>query len=221
MRIEKQQAINLRHHGWSYSDISRQLNVPKSTLSGWLHNIPYIPNATVQNRISTGRGLYGIRRQYAKQEETEHLRKEGRREVGVMSKRDLWMVGLGLWLGEGSKTLEQIRLVNSSPGIIRLFLRWLREVCELDDNNITVAMHLYPDSDIEKSQEYWATITGLSLDRFRKTQIDRRPNKNMNKSGLSPFGTLHVTVVSNGDSERGVRLFRRLKGWVSGVTDQA
>lgn len=218
MRTDKQKVVTMRQDGWSYSDISHQLGVSKGTLSAWLRDISYSPNATVRDRIKTGQGIYGVRRHEERITEAQDLKIQGQLEVGDVSQRDLWMLGIGLWLGEGSKTLEQIRLVNSDPTIIRLFVRWLKEICELEDNNITLAMHLYPDSVETDCKSYWSNVTGLPLTQFRKTQIDRRLDKKLVKFGKSPFGTLHVTVVSNKNLDRGVRLHRRMMGWVAAAT---
>lgn len=218
MRVDKQKAVAMRHNGWSYGDISQQLGVPKGTLSVWLRGIPYSPNLAVKQRIKKGQEVYGIQRHKERVIETQNLKIQGQLEVGTISRRDLWMLGIGLWLGEGSKTLEQIRLVNSDPIIIRLFIRWLKEICELENNNITLAMHLYPDSVEADCQSYWSKVTGLPSTQFRKTQIDRRLNKKPVKFGKNPFGTLHVTVVSNKNLDRGVRLHRRMMGWVAAAT---
>lgn len=209
----------MRQEGWSYSDISSQLHIPKSTLSGWFKATTYTPNKDVLARIKTGQGTYGIRRHIARMEEVKTLKKQGFEEVGRLSKRDLWMVGIGLWLGEGSKTLEQIRLVNSDPSIIRLFIRWLREICSLEDANITIAMHLYPDSNEQECRQYWMSVTQLPAMQFRKTQVDLRLDKKVSKTGKSPYGTLHVTVASHGNPEHGVKLYRKMMGWVEAVKD--
>lgn len=203
----------------SYTLIHERLGVPKSTLSGWLRNIPYTPNNTVLERIKRGQGAYGIARQKARVIEISQFKEKGIQEIGSLSKRDLWMVGLGLWIGEGSKTIEQIRLVNSDPRVIRLFVHWLREICKLEDENITVAMHLYPDSDPLASMRYWMRITSLPSGQFRKTQIDRRLDKQQQKLGKTPHGTLHVTVASNKNPDRGVRLYRRMMGWIAAIIE--
>ncbi len=220
MRIEKQRAVELRGEGMSYSLISEQLGISKSTLSNWLKDLPYTPNEQVLYRIRRGQGTYGLQRRQMRINEISELNALGIFEVGKISKRDLWMIGLGLWIGEGSKTMEQIRLVNSDPRVVYLFIRWLREICELQDENITIAMHLYPDSDELSSMKYWMDVTKLPKKQFRKTQIDRRLDKKRSKIGKTPHGTLHITVASNHNSDKGVRLYRRMMGWVSGVTKQ-
>ena len=218
MRVEKQRAVELRRKGMSYGLISAQLGVSKSTLSNWLKDLPYTPNKQVLDRISRGQGTYGLRRRQMRIDEISKLKAQGISEVGKVSKRDLWMIGLGLWIGEGSKTMEQIRLVNSDPRVVCLFISWLREICELQDENITIAIHLYPDSDELSSMKYWMNITKLPKKQFRKTQIDRRLDKKQSKIGKTPHGTLHITVASNRNPEKGVKLYRRMMGWISGVT---
>jgi len=202
----------------SYGLISGQLGVSKSTLSNWLKDLPYTPNEQVLSRIKRGQGAYGLRRRQMRIDEISDLKTQGIFEIGKVSKRDLWMIGLGLWIGEGSKTMEQIRLVNSDPRVVHLFIYWLREICELEDQNITVAMHLYPDSDELSSIKYWMNITKLPKKQFRKTQIDRRLDKKRSKLGKTPHGTLHITVASNHNPDKGVRLYRKMMGWISGVT---
>ncbi len=219
MRFEKQTAIALREKGMSYSLISNQLCISKSTLSNWLKDLPYTPNEEVIDRIKHGQGTYGLRKRQIRLDEISELKAKGITEIGEMSKRDLWMIGLGLWIGEGSKTQEQIRLVNSDPKVISLFIKWLREIFELKDENITVAMHLYPDSDELESMKYWMNITKLPKEQFRKTQIDRRLDKKTQKFGKTPNGTLHISVASNHNPEKGVRLHRKMMGWISGVTE--
>lgn len=217
MRTDKHRAIELRKNGMSYSLISNELGISKSTLSNWLKDLPYTPNKQVIDRIKHGQGTYGLRRRQIRIDEISELKTQGIAEIGEMSKRDLWMLGLGLWIGEGSKTMEQIRLVNSDPRVVQLFISWLRKICDLKHENITIAMHLYPDSDELSSMKYWMDITKLPKEQFRKTQIDRRLDKKFIKAGKTPHGTLHITVVSSHSSDKGVRLYRRMMGWISGV----
>ena len=186
-------------------------------MSSWFKDYPYTPNNETLQKAVIGRLEYGQWKTNERLRETELLRVAGKEEIGELTRRDLWMVGLGIWLGEGSKTTEQIRLTNSDPEIIKLWLRWLREICELDDNNIVVHMHLYHDLDEYVCQAYWQRITKLPVSSFRKTQYDTRVVKNTLKRGGLPYGTLHILVVSNGDKNRGVRLYRIMKGWVSGI----
>lgn len=213
----KSAATKLRDDGYSYSFISERLGIAKSTLSNWFRDRPFMPNHDTLQRVKVGQAKYGLARKKQRVQETQTLLDRGLREIGNVSQRDLWMIGLGVWLGEGSKTVEQIRLANSDPAVIKLWLRWLREVCELKDANITARMHLYLDGDEQVCMQYWQAVTGLHTSAFRKTQFDTRSSKATGKKGKLPYGTLHISVIAAGNPEYGVRLYRRMMGWVSAI----
>ncbi len=90
------------------------------------------------------------------------------REIGVITKRDLWMLGLGLYLGEGSKTYEITRVINSDPAIIRLAIRWFKDLCGLRNKNITVAIQLYPDSDAKKCLAFLEQGVEVAIDSIQE-----------------------------------------------------
>lgn len=214
IRLEAQK---LRDSGYSYNMINAKLQVAKSTLSNWFKDRPFTPNKKVVARIKYGPIRSGANKHNRKVEEIRKLLKEGAGEVGKVSRRDLWLLGLGLYIGEGAKTNESVRIINSNPDVIKLSMKWFREICGLSDENITVMMHLYPDNDIEECLRFWRKVTSLSRASFRKTQIDRRGNKSILRKNKLPYGTVHLTVVGAGDPEKGVRLFRRINGWMSGA----
>jgi len=220
MNILKHEAVVLRNRGYSYGMIREELGISKSTLSNWFKDQAYVASDEAILRTTKGRAAYGALKKQQRLREIEALLEKGRDEIGVISERDILMVGLGIWLGEGSKTTEQIRVANSDPRIIKLWIRWLRQVCGLDDNHIVVRMHLYTDSDELACINYWQSITQLPRKCFRKTQYDRRSDKSVIKNGKLPYGTLHVLVRSNGNPEKGVKLHRRMMGWISGILDQ-
>lgn len=200
----------MRARGWSYSVISERINVPKSTLSGWLRDVAYVPNKTVSGRISAGPLKSARVRNAIKLKTIADAKLSADTEIGEMSDRDLLMLGLGLYIGEGSKANESVRIINSDPNTVRLAMRWFRQTLKLENENLRADIHLYPDVDIEQAITYWSNITGLPKDRFGKTQIDRRLDKSERKSNKLMFGTLHITVISNGNKLNGVLLHRRI-----------
>jgi hypothetical protein len=47
----------------------------------------------------------------------------------------LFQLAVGLYIGEGKKRdREQVSLSNNDPRVIRIFLRFLREICGVEDN---------------------------------------------------------------------------------------
>jgi hypothetical protein len=145
------------------------------------------------------------------------MRSIGREEIGQLSKRDFMMFGLGLYVGEGSKAFEDIQIANANPAVIKVMTRWFVEVLNMDLSNITLTMHLYPDNNEKEAKDFWQKTTGLPSGNFRKTYIDVRKNKSKFRKNKLPYGTAYIRIKSNGDPEKGVRLHRKLQGWMQAV----
>ena len=214
------EAEKLRQQGYSYNLIHERLGIAKGTMSYWFKDKPFTPNNEVLERIKNGPGKTGIRRHNQRVKEIQLLKQIGSKELGKLSKRDLWLLGLGIYIGEGAKTTEMIRISNADPAVIRLSVRWLKDACEVTDENLTLRVHIYPDNDPDECIDYWQRVTGISRKNFRKVSVDLRTNKLASRAHKLPYGTAHVTVASNGDPEKGVRLFRRMNGWIAGALNQ-
>lgn len=211
----KTMAVVLRRKGYSYSLINKKTSVPKGTLSGWLKDIKYIPNSIVLRRIRDAQSKSRKVLRKNKIDRIRSIKKIASRELGKISKRDLLMLGIGLYMGEGSKHKNGIvRVVNSDPKVIKVVKKWFIRCCGLSDNNFTLALHLYPDNDIDESIKFWSGVAGIPKSQFRKTQIDRRKNKKRNNKNRLPYGTAHLTIRAVGNEKKGVYLFRRILAWI-------
>jgi hypothetical protein len=216
----RSEAEKLRNAGYSYKMIREELGIALSTMHYWFKNQPFEPNNQTLLRMKEGPLKVGIRRRTAKLESINKFRDLGIKEVGQLSRRDLWMLGLGIYIGEGSKSIESVRIANADPLVILISIRWMRDICGLSNENISIKLHLYPDNDTEKSMKYWQELTKLPLSSFQKCHIDTRKNKTIMKHGKLPYGTAHLRVVARGDSSKGVILHRRIKGWMTGALNQ-
>ena len=220
MNSLRTRATILRDQGYSYNMIKEELGISISTMSYWFSDRPFTPNKEMLHRIKAGPLKNGTKRHNERVQATRKIIDISAKEVGHLSSRDLWMLGLGLYIGEGSKSPETVRIVNSDPAVIKISIRWFREVCNLDTRNLIISLNLYPDNDVEESILYWQKVTGLPKENFRKTQIDTRTQKKQSRRGKLPHGTAQIRVKSNGDKEKGVVLFRRIRGWTKGALNQ-
>lgn len=210
----RQNATVLRKSGHSYNYIAEKVGVSKSTLSYWLADIPYTPNAETIKRIGNARAQSGRVKSKQKLESILKAQEVAKKDIGTLSKRDLFMLGIGLYIGEGGKTFNIIRLINSNPMVIKAIIKWFMGVCDLTKENFTLAIHLYPDNNVETCLKYWEQETRIPREQFGKTQIDRRKDKKFGKKGKLPYGTAHLTIRSNGKREHGVFLSRKINAWM-------
>lgn len=217
-RVElKKRALELRKEGYAYSYVSKKLLVGKSTLSDWLSKIPYKPNDYTIKLLGKARAAANITNTNKKRNSFIQAKKEAKNEIGTLNDRDIFMLGLGIYIGEGTKTHDIIRVINSDPKIIKFAILWFKKVCGLQINNFAIRIHIYPDNNESACIDFWSKNTGLPKSNFYKTYIDGRLNKKMFKRGKLPFGTAHLTIKSNGKKEFGVFLARKIKAWIDEV----
>lgn len=211
-------ALALRQKGYSYSYIQEKTKLSKSSLSHLLRDVPYDPNAFTIKTIGAARAKSGASKANSKRRSIAVATENADRDIGQLSKRDVFMLGIGLYIGEGSKTQGIVRVVNSDVRVINLFIRWLTFL-EYPKSNLAIRIHLYSDSNITEAESYWSRKTGLPLSQFQPACIDRRMQKNRKRSGTHLYGTAHVTVRSFGDARFGVGFSRLIGAWMEKVLE--
>lgn len=217
----KEKALELRKAGYSYNMIGGKLGIAKSTLSNWLTNIPFVPNAEVLKKVGKAKLKSALYKQRIKFENITRMKREAKRDIGRLSMRDIFMIGIGLYLGEGSKSHEEVRIVNADPAIVKLGIRWLKEFGGVGQEHLRVAVHGYPDHDPDELINFWSRELKLAPNQFIKTQIDTRLNKSTLKRRKLPYGTAHMYIRGGSTLPLGVKnLHRKIMGWIDTVTQQ-
>ena len=179
---DKQRAIQLRLKGRSYTQIKDELGISKSTLSGWLKDMPLSSEqfkklSVVERRVESYKETCRVR----KENILKKIYNEEKKNILPLSKRDLFIAGLFLYWGEGGKTQEStLALSNTNPGTIRFFMYWVRNCCEVPEGKIRIKLHLYKDMNFDKEAIFWEKQTGIPKMRFMKTYV-----KDSNKSSIT------------------------------------
>src|SRR3989339_696178 len=129
----KEEAKRMRQNGISLGDISRKLNITKSTLSFWCKDMILSESAIrkikAKGKLKSVRGLlrYSELKRKNRIERNITQKQEGATLLGVLSDRDVLMVGLGLYWGEGYKYENgELGFTNSNPYMIRFYFKWLK-----------------------------------------------------------------------------------------------
>ena len=213
----REEIFKLRKEGHSYTYISQKTGMSKGTLSGWLSDVPYAPNKITIERIGKARAASGRVKAKIKLESIKRAGEEAKKDIGKLKKRDLFMIGIGIYIGEGSKTGNAIRVINADPKIIKFVVRWLEKACGLARENFRLRLHIYPDNNIKECINFWSNMSGIPSRQFQKTYIDIRKDKKIFKKGKLPYGTAHLSIISGGKKEFGVFLARRINAWMGEV----
>ncbi|MBI2674338.1 MAG: hypothetical protein HYX22_01190 [Candidatus Yanofskybacteria bacterium] len=228
MRNDKFKAYKLRMAGRSYTEINRLLNVPKSTLSGWFSTLDIPPEAKerISKRVYEKSVLALVKRNKQQTEQAQIRARETRalaiKEVGSLSNRDLFIAGISLYWAEGHKkpiylngkvrTHHPISLTNSDPKMVALFMRFLREVCSVKDDKISVGIRFFEHQDPVYLLDFWQKIVRIPSSRFQKVlQTISISSKRIRPFNSLPFGVVQIRV---GDTP----LFHKIMGWIDGMS---
>lgn len=212
---KRARAIRLRLQGKSYSQIKKELQVSKSTLSLWLRNYPLPKQRLIQLQGRNERRIENFRK-------TMRLKREKRRR-GVylqekakwlpLTKRELYLLGLFLYWGEGLKAdSAMVSFSNSNPEVLKFAIYWLRRVIGVPRKKIRARLHLYKDMDVKKETAFWSRQLRLPKTQFNKPYIKKTTLKSLTYKGFG-HGTCDVAVGSVKLKEKIMMGIKALSGY--------
>ncbi len=180
----RNKAIILRKQGKTYSEISKLIpKVSKSTLSYWLRGLELSfkekerLTQNVNKKLIKARTESILVQKKKRAKYFQNISNENKDFVNMLSndKRVAKLVLAALYLGEGSKSMRGcLRLGNSDPGIIRLFLKLLRSCYAIDESKFRVTVLCRADQDTKALANFWARTSDIKKGQFYKTRIDPR-----------------------------------------------
>lgn len=212
MRTE---ARNLRKQGESINSITKILQASKSTVSYWCRDIiltkAQIKRLSIQKNRGgeLGRLRAAEKKRSARLLATQEQMQLGQRDVGALKKRDLFILGLALYWGEGYKRgNEECGLTNTDPHIIKTFIVWLRDVYNIRPGDLILrtTINEVHSARARQIERYWSKETGVPLSQFTRTSFIRTVRTRSFETPGTYFGTLRVKV------RRGTALRRRILG---------
>ncbi|MCX4738680.1 hypothetical protein [Streptomyces antibioticus] len=216
----RDRARELRLQGWTYDRIQVELGCSKSSISLWVRDLP-----RPERRDPTEQAKLAARKRWehelaVRDEKRQRTKAAAAEQIGEMSDRDLFMTGIALYWAEGSKDKpyarrENVLFVNSDPGVIQLYLAWLK-LLGVASGRLTYRVMIHTTADVEGAERYWADLVGVDVSAFQKTTIKRHNPKTVRKNvGADYRGCLVVRVA------QGAELYRQIEGWWKGLVAQA
>jgi len=208
---DHEKAIFLRKEGKSYTQIKELLKVSKSTLSCWLKNYPLSEQKIRELRDWSEKRIEKYRETRRKQKENrlEKVYKEQEEIIFPINKREIFLAGLFLYWGEGSKSNSaMLNVSNTDPAIIKFFIRWFVKVFMVSKNKFRVQLHLYNDMNIDKEIDFWSLKLKIPRSQFTKPSIKKSFLKNLSYKRGFGHGTCNLRVC---DARLAEKIFMSLK----------
>lgn len=218
MRKDKQKAILLRRKGKSYNDIVEILGISKSTLSLWLRNIkmPMTIKKKFWNktRNTWARNITKFNKERSKIaiQKAEQIQNLAIKNIKRVSKKELLLIGSALYWAEGfKKSRWEVVFSNSDPLMIKLIMRFFREICKIKEIKFHATVQIHPNTTSQKSINYWSKIVKIPKKQFRKTYFKLTPSSKRKRSiNILPYGTLRISISN-------VEIINKIKGWIKGL----
>ena len=205
----------MRKRGFSYSEIENRIHIPKSTLSYWLKNIKLTSEQTKKlndKRIKVAKAN-ALKKVSKTQRMIEEIKNSSSQDVKEISKKELWLMGVVLYWKNGNKSdlKKGVHFSSSDPDMIKLFLKWLQEVGEINNGEIKFDIFLksnYKNQSAFKGEaaDYWSKISG-----FPKTDFQKFYFQKTNKTNKKSYGFLRIKVAQSS------MLARQIVGWIEGI----
>jgi len=213
---EKKLAIKLRKKGLSIKKIAKDIGVSKSSVSLWVRNIQL--DFSQQNKLKNNQHTSLVvekRRQTRLSNELQkrqNIMKIAGHDIDSISKKELLLIGASLYWGEGSKKGKRVASVaNSDPVIIKIMMRFFKEVCGVSNEKFRGHIHTYSHLNSSVALKYWSNISGIPINQFYKTYI-KQSIASKNKKDRLPYGTMDIYVCD-------VKVFLNIMGWIEKIKE--
>jgi transcriptional regulator with XRE-family HTH domain len=217
----RRRAIELRREGRSYREIETLLGVSRSSLSLWLKDIPL----TEERRAALADRKQGavVRRAAAvraSRARDRRLVQEAVDQIGHVTEGELFVAGVVAYWAEGAKTKpwrarERVEFINSDPGMVLLFLRWL-DLIGIPRTQLTYRVSIHEAADVDGALRFWSGVVQAPPDGFLRTSLKRHNPRTTRKNvGDGYHGCLTVSV------RRSTDLNSRIQGWFEGIVGRS
>jgi transcriptional regulator with XRE-family HTH domain len=213
-------ARELRSQGLDYEEIVAALGVSKSSVSLWVRDMPRPPRLSYEE--TRKRAAEGVRSYWAAERPAREARREAVRaasaaEIGNLNDREILIAGAIAYWCEGTKSKahklrERILFINSDPGLIKFFLRFLT-VARVQSAQLRFRVYIHETADVAAAERFWADIIGADRGSFYKAVLKQHnPRTVRSNIGADYHGCLRIDVLQSAD------LYRRIEGWVRAAT---
>lgn len=212
----RDKAREMRLQGLTYDQIQLELGCSKSSISLWVRDLPKPePRYTEEERRARmNAGLAHLRAaQDADRHETKRVARE---EVGELSDRELFLIGVGLYWSEGAKDKsysrrEALHFINSDPNMIKTYLCWL-ELLGVTRERMRLRVSIHESADVPGAEAFWADLVGVDVSVFQKATLKKHNPTTKRKNTADTYrGCLIIYVTKSAD------LYRRMEGAWYGI----
>ncbi len=171
----------------SVAKVANELNVSEGAVNWWINKHGIIK----RNKVDAA---------YVQHNKSFHI-------STINSLEDMFLMGLGLGLywGEGNKTSPySLRLGNTDPIMIKIFVKFLINICGVNSNEIKYGLQIFNDASPKTCLQYWMKELNCERTKFHNIISVIPPQGKGTYKRKNKKGVLQIYVNN-----------KRLKNWIS------
>lgn len=209
---------SLRARGESLDEISKKTKVPRSTVYYWINKKKLSKKALIiiESKRTEARKLGGKSKKIQRIELTRQIESKSIRDIGIMSDRDLFMIGIALYWGEGSKQNEKnisqcVSFTNSDPKMMKIYCKWLTLIkIAPTKRKYTLYLHVNYKKREKEIKIKWEKYLSLNKIKWHSTVYKKSITQREIDDKYN--GMLRISL------KKSTNINRKISGWIKGVT---
>lgn len=216
----KQRAIALRKQGLTYREIRTRIPVAKSTLSDWLSSVGLTKEQhqrITEKRISAQKkGAFARKKERVDRESA--IKFAAQAETPLLIRDPLWLAGVMLYWGEGSKQKPWspsvgIEFMNMDPQMHIIFIRWSKKYLKVPLGHFQHEIYIHEKADLNRARIFWSEHLGVKTQDIKIYLKHHNPKTKRGNILENYHGVLKTTIRKSTD------LNRKIAGWTEGVIE--
>lgn len=213
---EKEKARKLRLKGQSIGSISKELKVAKSSVSNWVRDI-VLTKRQKEKLTQNGFSVSAVEKRRTNRINNTLLKHKvvvdrAKEDIISLSTNDLFLIGVALYWGEGNKASRNVAgFANSDPVMMRIIMRFFREVCNVREDKFRGQIHTFLHTDIKSTERYWSKVSGVPVEQFYKTYT-KPSSASKGKRDKLPHGTFQIYINDT-------NVLLAIKGWIEKIKE--
>lgn len=190
--VDQERARGLRAKGYSIRKIAQEVKASQSSISKWVRTVQLTSEQLAVLRDNEPRQKLAVTKAQEKWKRLrEEYKQEAEQEYLVFSQNPIFMLGLGLYAGEGSKTGDKACLSNSDFRIIKIGILFY-QLIGIPKENLIVSVAVHSQEQAEPALLYWQEKTGVPKERFNKAVIAISKASQLLRGNTIPMGTCYL-----------------------------
>lgn len=174
---------NLRKKGFSYSEISKKLNIPQTTVRNYAYSIK------IESKfLEIWKSKRGGSAQLKLQKESKIL-EWAKKTIYDISTNEIMLFISALYWGEGSK--RDLEIINSNPYLLCVFAEGLRKTFGVTNDRIKIMIRLFPGLNKDSCIKFWCQTLNIPTENV--VGFEHVTGRSA-KAGKLPYGMCRVRI---------------------------